>query len=284
MLIGETSINASVAASNNFKYLWDAEVSVFSQNGEDGILNYICNKLDIGKPSIVEIGAGNFTECNSRFLAEHRSANVLAVDFVEELSSQVKKLDVIHKTNIQTLKTWVTPENIQSIIEYGHKNFGQIDIFSIDIDGNDYWVLESANLDKIRVVIVEFNPLLARTLPVSVPKDNEFDRTRAHFSWTYYGANLYAFNHLLSSKGFKLLGTTRHGSNAFYIREQEMKYFTLKVDMDLFSDVRARENRNIRQELALISGNDRQQLIVDMPVINVKTMERTTVGDSWELH
>lgn len=49
--IGESAIIASLGAKNNFKYLWDAEVCVFSQNGEDGILSYICDQLSIGKPS-----------------------------------------------------------------------------------------------------------------------------------------------------------------------------------------------------------------------------------------
>jgi hypothetical protein len=79
-LLGQSAILSSRAASNNFKDLWDAEVKVYSQWGEDGILDYICEAIGISKPNVIEIGAGNFIECNSRFLAESRNANIIAVD------------------------------------------------------------------------------------------------------------------------------------------------------------------------------------------------------------
>ena len=63
--LGQNSIIGSRANSSNFKNLWDAEVKVFSQWGEDGILDFLCEALGISKPKMLEVGAGNFRECNS---------------------------------------------------------------------------------------------------------------------------------------------------------------------------------------------------------------------------
>jgi hypothetical protein len=284
LAIGDVGISSSLSAQSTFRYLWDSEVRIFSQNGEDGILNYICEMMNLPKPSMIEIGAGNLNECNSRYLAEHRCANVLAVDARKDLANMAKKLLIATKTNIQVLNTWVTTENINSIIELGMSNFGTVDILSIDIDGNDYWVLNSAKLDGIKVIIVEFNPLLSLKDPVSVPMDESFDRSSKHYSWTYYGANLYAFVHLLTGKGFDFIGVSRNGSNAFFIESSSFSKFNhLEIDLALSSDVRARENRGKDGELTFVSGMNRVLLIKDQIVIDVRNGNQLTVGDCWNL-
>jgi hypothetical protein len=282
MAIGDAGINSSLSAQHKFRYLWDSEVRVFSQNGEDGILNYICETLNLQKPSMIEIGAGNFTECNSRYLAEHRCANVLAVDAQRDLESVAKKLLIAAKTNIQILNTWVTTQNVNEIIDLGKSNFGSVDIFSLDLDGNDYWILNSANLEGIKVIIVEFNPLLSQKTPVSVPMDETFDRSAKHYSWTYYGANLYAFEYLLKSRGFEFIGTSRHGSNAFFVESSyRSKFDHLEIDLEISSDVRARENRGLDGKLTFVSGRNRVSLIKDQVVIDVREGKQVLIGECW---
>jgi hypothetical protein len=282
MAIGDAGINSSLSAQHKFRYLWDSEVRVFSQNGEDGILNYICETLNLQKPSMIEIGAGNFTECNSRYLAEHRCANVLAVDAQRDLESVAKKLLIAAKTNIQILNTWVTTQNVNEIIDLGKSNFGSVDIFSLDLDGNDYWILNSANLEGIKVIIVEFNPLLSQKTPVSVPMDETFDRSAKHYSWTYYGANLYAFEYLLKSRGFEFIGTSRHGSNAFFVESSyRSKFDHLEIDLEISSDVRARENRGLDGKLTFVSGRNRVSLIEDQVVIDVREGKQVLIGECW---
>ena len=78
--LGQSAILASRQSYFKVKNLWDAEVKVYSQWGEDGILDYICELIELAKPRVLEIGAGNFLECNSRFIAEFRNASVVAVD------------------------------------------------------------------------------------------------------------------------------------------------------------------------------------------------------------
>src|SRR4051794_18496311 len=140
---GMPAMLAQKAARPSFRRLWDAEVSVFSQWGEDGILDYLCDFLGLGRPSVVEFGAADFQECNSRFLAEYRNANVLAVDGRPDLESTVHKLFVGWRTTVEPVQAWITPDNADGLLTRARTAFGGVDIVSLDIDGNDYWVAES---------------------------------------------------------------------------------------------------------------------------------------------
>lgn len=106
--ISQATIIASRSNSSNFQDLWDSEVSVYSQWGEDGILDYCCEQLNIVKPKILEIGAGKFQECNSRFLAENRNASVFAVDGRGDLEASINLSSLKWKTHLFAMQAWVT--------------------------------------------------------------------------------------------------------------------------------------------------------------------------------
>ena len=52
--IGQSAILSSRANSENFENLWDAGVKVYSQWDEDGILDFICQKLSLHKPGVLD--------------------------------------------------------------------------------------------------------------------------------------------------------------------------------------------------------------------------------------
>jgi hypothetical protein len=279
-LLGQSAIISSRAASSNFKDLWDAEVKVYSQWGEDGILDYICEAIGISKPNIIEIGSGDFTECNSRFLAESRNANVIAVDGRHDLIENVKSSSVFWKSQIIPLVDWVTPDKINSIILLGEEKFGKIDIFSIDLDGNDYWIIKEANLSKIGVVVLEYNPIFGAVKEVTVPRDDEFVRHRKHFTGLYYGASLKAYIKLLNNKDFIFIGTNRVGNNAFFVKNNLLHKFNIATPSNLekYVDWRIRESREESGSLSYLSGKDRLEIIKELPLIELTTQSEVYVG------
>jgi hypothetical protein len=216
LTLGQIASTVRSGSRPQFGKLWDAEFRVFSQFGEDGILDFLCTSLSIARPRIMEIGAGNFSECNSRFLAEARGASVYAVDGQHGLSRSIARMSLKWRTPLWAREVWVTPNSVPELEAEARELMGGVDLLSLDIDGNDYWVLDSLSLQGTKIVVVEFNPYLGPR-PISVPRDDAFDRTTAHSSWLYYGASLQAFVHLLESKGFSLIGTTRAGNNAFFV-------------------------------------------------------------------
>jgi hypothetical protein len=268
--IGQGAILSSRIHSSNFQDLWDAEVKVYSQWGEDGILDFLCEKLKISKPNVIELGSGDFQECNSRFLFENRNANIFAVDAREDLNSTVTRNNETWKSHLFSKQTWITPDNINALIVEANEIIGFVDILSIDLDGNDFWVLKNADLRGIRIVVVEYNPLFGSTFNVTVPRDDAFDRTIKHSSGLYYGASIQAFIELLRIKGFTFIGTNRVGNNAFFVASEfdEMIPIRPRTDLTVYTDWRIREARSDSGELSLSSGLNRLTEISTLELVN----------------
>ena len=280
LMIGQAAVLSSRSNSQNFKNLWDAEVKVFSQWGEDGILDFLCEKIGISKPNVIEIGAGNFMECNSRFIAEFRNANVIAVDGRDDLTTAVKASPLYWKSNIIPIVEWVTPNNINRIMAIGEEQFGKVDIFSMDLDGNDYWILRDVSLLNVAIVVLEYNPIFGGSLKVTIPRNDKFDRYKSHFSGLYYGASLQAFIDLMLVKGFDFIGTNRVGNNAFFVQSRYVNKFDFdtKSNYNKYVDWRIRESRSPKGELTYLSGSERLKVINDLPLIDLNTMQMHTVG------
>jgi hypothetical protein len=280
--LGQASLASSRAGSNNFKNLWDAEVKIYSQWGEDGILDYIFRRLEIPKPKVIELGAGNFGECNSRFLAENLNASVVAIDGRKDLIETISKTDLIWKTHILGIQTWVTPSNVNLLIEKAHHFMGGVDLLSLDLDGNDFWIINAADLTGIKVVVVEYNPLFGNLKALTVPEEDTFDRTKKHFSWLYYGANLKAFVNVLGDKGFRFIGTNRVGNNAFFVATDASHLIPFSPDPndDCYFDWRVRESRDSSSQLSYLSGEERIIEIQNLPLVDLLTKEITNLRET----
>ena len=279
---GVAAIMAQRAARPSFRYLWDAEVSVYSQFGEDGILDLLCDRLDLHKPRAVEFGVGNFLECNTRFLAEYRGASVLAVDARPDLTPTVAHLPVRWRSHLEVRQCWVTPDTAPRLLDDARSHFGGVDLVSLDIDGNDYWVARELDLHDVTLVTVEYNSILSRTRAVTVPRDDAFDRTKAHFSWLYFGASLQAFGELFRQRGFALVGVNRVAHNAFFVRNDRVADVGLPSvtpgDYLAFTDWRLRESRDESGKLSYVSGAERVALIAGLPLVDVVSGERLDVA------
>ena len=276
--LGQIASSSRSGSRPQFRKLWDAEFRVFSQFGEDGILDFLCTTMDIARPKIMEIGAGNFSECNSRFLAEARGASVYAVDGQRGLSRAIARSSLKWRTPLWAREVWVTPVNAPCLEAEATQVMGGIDILSLDIDGNDYWVLDSMSLEGTKIVVVEFNPYFGPRA-ISVPRDDAFDRTTAHSSWLYYGASVQAFVHLLKSKDFALAGTTRAGNNAFFVPQNLLPLVSVREssEKDLLADAEdwtIREMRDPQGNLVAEQTVDAGRIALSgLSVVNVHSGE-----------
>ena len=206
----------------------DAEVKIFSQFGEDGIIDFLLYKLNLTNHiAFLEIGTGDYEEANTRFLCETRSCRGLLIDKINDLKF-VQKRDFFWKNDIYFSQKTITPSNISTVINsYGFKN--DCNLLSIDIDGNDYWVLKNIELSHVDIVVAEYNPLFGSNLSLTVPQDDNFDRNR--FKKIFYGASLTAIIELMESKGFMFVGANSACNNAFFINKNKKEFFSnLKVE------------------------------------------------------
>jgi len=206
----------------------DAEVKIFSQFGEDGIIDFLLYKLNLTNHiAFLEIGTGDYEEANTRFLCETRNCRGLLIDKIKDLKF-VQKRDFFWKNDLYFCQKTITPSNISSVINsYGFKN--DCNLLSIDIDGNDYWVLKNIELSHVDIVVAEYNPLFGSDLSLTVPQDDNFDRNR--FKKIFYGASLTAIIELMESKGFMFVGANSACNNAFFINKNKKEFFlNLKLE------------------------------------------------------
>lgn len=96
--------------------------------------------------------------------------------------------------------------------------WGEIDLLSIDVDGNDYWFWKGLNVVQPRVVVVEYNHLLGPTDALSVPYRDDFIAEFSEYGSDYAGASLMAFIVLARQKGYRYIGSNAIGTNAFFVR------------------------------------------------------------------
>lgn len=194
---------------------------VYSQWEEDGILFYLSQEVLSSKPRILELGSGNFLESNSRFLCEYLNAAAFLVDARKDLDAGIDKSGLRWKTHIEGLCTWIDHENIHVIQKRAQSFLGKIDIVSIDLDGQDYWILKEIDLDTVRIVVVEYNPLFGSKACVTVQKNKEFFRSKSSHN-LLWGASIMAYVVYLESKGFEFVGSNVVGNNAFFVRNLDL--------------------------------------------------------------
>ena len=213
----------SVAGSPDYKEIMrNRECQVFSQNGEDGLLLYILSKIGISNKTFVEFGMETGRECNLANLAINFGWNGLFMDGGEKNIASARnyyhEIGRFETDKINIQQCFVTRENINREIT----NFGitaEIDVLSIDIDGNDYWIWQAIDCITPRVVIIEYNASFGPERSITVNYDPAFSRYRKHRSGWYHGASLTALTKLGKEKGYRLVCADSKGCNAFFVRD-----------------------------------------------------------------
>ena len=248
----------------------DYEFQVFSQWGEDGIIQFIVNTLNLNNKIFIEFGVETYHESNTRFLMMKDNWSGLVIDGSKKNIDIIKKQSIYWKYSLKAVQSFITVDNINSTITnngYG----GEIGILSVDIDGNDYWVTEAINCVNPIVLVIEYNSTFGSDRAISVPYDPTFVRTTAHHSNLYYGASLPALTHIANIKGYALIGCNSNGNNAFFIRRDKLEPFKELSVKEAFVDAKFREARNKEGELLYLTGPERYNYIQGLSVVNVIT-------------
>jgi hypothetical protein len=248
--------------------LHEAEFKVFSQWGDDGIIQYLINKLPIHSKKFIEFGVENYRESNTRFLLINNNWSGLIFDGSAKHINTIQSDDVYWRYNLIAENAFITKHNINQLL---HKNGfnNKVGILHIDIDGNDYWIWETIENVDADIVIMEFNPYFGTERAISVPYNDNFIISNAHFSWLYYGASLPAFVHLAVQKGFFFIGCNSAGNNAYFVNNRHKGTIKEMSVAEGFVAPQSRPARNQEGQLTFLSYQDSINLIKGTPVINV---------------
>ena len=255
----------------------DAEFRVFSQFGEDGIIQYLIGHIPIADDSFIEFGVEDYRESNTRFLLCNDNWRGLILDGSSAHVDFLQSDPIGWRHSIEAKSVFVTRENINSSISASGFG-GDIGLLSIDIDGNDYWILEAIDVVRPRILVIEYNSTFGPDAAVSVPYDPLFERTIAHPSNLYWGASLAAVCRAASGNGLAFVGSNSAGNNAFFVREDLLGDLPNPTPRDGWIDARFRESRDASGNLTYLDARAaRIEAIGDKELIDVTTGAVDTV-------
>ena len=204
------------------RYLNQFEFQIFSQSGEDGIIEEIFKRIGTTNRYVVEFGVEDGGETNSTYLL-HQEWKGLWIDSSKKNKIAIEKsfCTLIHEGRLAMIQSFITAGNIESLFKQASVP-AEFDLLSIDIDRNDYYVWKAITSYKPRVVIIEYNSIFRPGTDFIV----KYDPTAMWDQTSYFGASLESYCKLADEKGYKLVGCNFIGSNAFFVRQDlAEKYF-----------------------------------------------------------
>jgi hypothetical protein len=199
------------------------EFRVYSQNGEDGLLLFIFSVIGTTDRRFIEFGFGDGHECNTRNLSQNFGWTGLMID-----SGDIALARRYLGKGVELAQATVEPENVNDLFRL-NGYAGEIDLLSIDIDGNDYWVWKALQVVRPRVVVIEYNASFALN-PVTIPYTKDFEMPHPY----YNGASLEALTRLGRRKGYSLIGCDSNGCNAFFVRDDCVGGMPLQEPLEAF--------------------------------------------------
>ena len=262
-------IEERLLASTTPQKLADAEFQIYSQWGEDGIIQYLLRHVSVPCKTFVEFGVESYAEANTRWLVEGHQWSGLIIDGSEEHISSVKADPIFWQNQLHATCTFITAENINQLITDAGIA-GEIGLLSVDLDGVDYWIWKAIHVVNPAIVIAEYNSLFGPEHSVTVPYDAGFVRSKAHFSMSYYGASLAALVGLGKTKGYAFVGSNSAGSNAFFVRKDLLKPPLHEISAAVGYVRRGfREARSPEGTLSMPTHEQEAALIEGLPLVSV---------------
>jgi hypothetical protein len=186
---------------------------IYSQNDEDGIIAEMFRRIGTSSRRFLEIGVGDGLENNTLALLM-QGWHGAWIEGSRDSADKIRKRfrPAIERGRLKFVEGFVNVKSVAALAETTG-GIGDLDLFGLDIDGNDYYILAELAL-KARVVVLEYNAKFPPPIDwqMKYREDHIWDMT------DYFGASLTAYDRLMKQKGYSLVGCNITGSNAFFVR------------------------------------------------------------------
>ena len=193
------------------------EFSGFSQNGEDGIIDVLRDQLIDCNRYFIEIGSSDGLENNTSWLAVAEKYNGIMIEGNPKLVKRARRMLLRYSIGLECLNMFITKNSIQELKSIAFHD--DPDLFSLDIDGNDYYIAK-AILDggfRPKIFVVEYNSVYGPDRSLTVEYQNDFVFTAAHSTQLYYGVSITGWRNFFESYNYKFITVDRNGVNAFFV-------------------------------------------------------------------
>ena len=262
---------------SRFRDLAEAEFRVYSQWGEDGIIEWLVSQVEVPNKRFIEFGVEDFREANCRFLLRHRGWKGFVMDGSETQHGNAA---------IRSDPLDARPDRADRV-RHRRKHrradrrcrLRRARRPALD---RCRWQrllgLEGDRQRRRRHRLCEYNAVFGDRHALSIPYDAAFERRAAHSSNLYWGASIEALKRLASEKGYVFVGTNSAGMNAFFVKRELAAPVLDKLAETKAYPSRYRESRNEAGKLTFVGGVERLSVIGDMPVVDVATGATLTLG------
>lgn len=212
-----------LTGANPYSTIREAGFRCYSQFEEDGIILYLLTMIGVDAGTVIEMCCGNGEECMATnlilnhgykgFLFDGSETNIhAATQFFN-----AKKDCLLVKPDLKC--SWITTENVNELLTSSGVP-RDVDFFSLDIDGNDYWVWEAIEVISPKVCCFETHDIIPSNKSLTIPYDPNF------YCWSrplelqdFRSVSLAAMVKLSKRKGYRLIGSHKHGFNVFFMRD-----------------------------------------------------------------
>lgn len=260
-----------------------AEFRAFSQWGEDGVIDWLVERLPDIPRSFVEFGVQDYRESNTRLLLQLRNWRGLLFDGSPDYIADIRSQDVYWRHDLTAQCAFIDRDNINGLIR--DAGFGDdLGLLSIDVDGNDYWIWDAIETVSPAIVVCEYNAVLGDRFALTVPYRADFRRSAQHFSNLYFGASIKALAVLARRKGYEFVGTTSTGCNAFFVRVDLAPSVLGKLGGAWAYPSAVREARDGEGDLTFAGGASRRMIIAHLPLLDIETNTETTIAACGEIY
>ena len=260
---------------NDFK---DVEYSVFSQFGEDGIISWILNKIPNIEKVFLEIGTEDYWESNTRFLLKSSNWKGYLIEASAKDVIKIKSQRIYWQHKLKAINEFVDKENVNTIIKENIKE-KKIGLLSIDIDGNDYWILKEITAVDPSLVVCEYNSMFGDMHKIASVYDKNFDRSKKHHTNLYFGASIKAMIDMMNEKGYFFLGTNSTGLNAYFLKKELCKYLENNIKHKHSFPTTAREGLDLDGKLTFDSIEKNIKKIQHLDVFDIEEDKLKNISD-----
>jgi hypothetical protein len=226
-----------IARNSPYTKIREAGFRCYSQFEEDGIILYMLTMIGVKAGTVVEMCCGTGNECMAtNLILNHGYSGFLFDGSAENIAAAAsffasKKDCLLLKPKLKT--SWITVENVnQLLIDSSCPK--DVDLFSLDIDGNDYWVWEAIDEIRPKICCFETSDYIPSDRSLTIPYDPNFDCwSQPPALLDFRSVSLAAMVKLSKRKGYRLIGSHRHGFNVFFMRND--------IGTDFFPEVSIQE-------------------------------------------
>ena len=235
----------------------------YSQFEEDGIILYVLSMIGMKTKKVVEICIGNGEECMATNLILNHGYQGFLFDGSEHNVEHAnrffksKKDCLLNPPSVEA--AWITKDNVNDLL----RNIGaqdEVDLLSLDIDGNDYYIWEAINEINPRLCVFETHDIVPGDLSITIPYEENFNwKTKEGAEPDFRSVSLLSMKKLSERKGYRLIGAHKHGFNVFFLRND--------IAQDIFPEVSIDHVHN--NLWTKVGQQQRWPLVKDKPWVKV---------------